>query len=471
MILLRLSRGLAGTKEAFRAWYGNIGCLRSYFKEQNLVVCTATATSDTKSKIFEVLDMSKEKTVCIEKSPERSNLVYSFHYIDNDLELQNIFNEVITEVQEKGGKCARTIIYCQTRKQAALVWRAFKVSLGKGMYVNGTMQAKDSFVEMFHSGTPDTSKQHILKSVSFPDGHVRVLICTIAFGMGIDIKAARKVIHFGPSQTVESYLQECGRVGRDGVQSQCILFYNGLLTSRCSADMKELINNKDRCHRRKILKHFSGDHEIVVEGCQCCNVCTQECLCSGMKGGCAKTFQYNFSSCETPYTYVNQRIITNEMKKKLKIKLLAYGDTLGKGASKQVLFPNLHMEFGSVQITQIIDNAHKLFSVMDIMNCVEIWRSEHALEVLKILSELFKDVDIPELVMDCSDDLVDDIIDTDWMDIRDDSAADLMSLQDSFSEMSQNTSEMYLSTAGKLLDTSAVIRDIANEATAFYNSH
>ncbi len=179
-----------------------------------------------KWKIFEVLVLCKEKTFSIQKSPERFNLLYSFQYIDNDLELQNIFIEVISGVKEKGEKSTRTIIYCETRKQAALVWRAFQVALGKDMYVNGTMQAKDSLVEMFHSGTPETSKQHILKfSVSLPDGHVRVLICTIAFGMGIDIKAARKVIHFGPSQTVESYLQECGRVGRDGGQSQCILFF------------------------------------------------------------------------------------------------------------------------------------------------------------------------------------------------------------------------------------------------------
>ena len=113
MTLLRLSRGLAGTKEAFRALYGNIGYLRSYFKEQNLVVCTATATSDTKRKIFEVLDMSKEKTVCIEIY---SNLVYSFHYIDNDLELQNIFNEVIIEVQEKGWKCGKNYYLLPNKK-------------------------------------------------------------------------------------------------------------------------------------------------------------------------------------------------------------------------------------------------------------------------------------------------------------------------------------------------------------------
>ena len=388
-------------------------------------MCTATATLDTKRKIFEVLDLNKEKTFSIEKSPERFNLLYSFQYIDNDLELQNIFNEVISGVKEKGEKSTRTTIYCQTRKQAALVWRAFQVALGKDMYVNGTMQAKDSLVEMFHSGTPETSKQHILKSVSLPDGHVRVLICTIAFGMGIDIKAARKVIHFGPSQTVESYLQECGRVGRDGEQSQCILFYNGLLASRCSAGMKELINNKEKCHRRGILKHFSGDHEIVIEGCQCCNVCAQDCLCSGIKGGCSKTFLHNFSSCQIPYTYVNRRMITNEQKKELKSKLVAYGDALGNGAAKQVLFPNVHMEFGSLQISQIIDNACKLFSVMDIMNRVEIWRSEHALGVLKNFSELFGDIDIPELAMDFDDDLVDDTVDSDWMDIRDDSSADL----------------------------------------------
>ena len=74
------------------------------------------------------------------------------------------------------------------------------------MYVSGSQLPEESFVEMFHAGTPETSKQHILNSLSTA---VRALICTIAFGMGIDIKAARTVIHFGPSKNVEYYLQEC----------------------------------------------------------------------------------------------------------------------------------------------------------------------------------------------------------------------------------------------------------------------
>ena len=115
---------------------------------------TATATLDTKRKIFEVLDLDKEKTFTIEKSPERSNLVYSFQYIDNDMEIQNIFNEIISEVREKAEKCTKTIIYSQTRKQTAVVWRAFQVALGNAMYTDSTMEARNAMVEVFHSGTP-----------------------------------------------------------------------------------------------------------------------------------------------------------------------------------------------------------------------------------------------------------------------------------------------------------------------------
>lgn len=61
-----------------------------------MIVCTATATVDTKKKIFAVLNVNEEETVCIERSPDRSNIVYSHHYIDNDLEFQTIFGNIIS---------------------------------------------------------------------------------------------------------------------------------------------------------------------------------------------------------------------------------------------------------------------------------------------------------------------------------------------------------------------------------------
>jgi superfamily II DNA helicase RecQ len=96
-----------------------------------MIVCTATATVDTKKKIFAVLNLNDETTVGIERSPERSNIVYSSHYIDNDLEFQTIVGNIIKEIQGKKDECTRTVIYCQTRKQTAVIWRAFKLALGK----------------------------------------------------------------------------------------------------------------------------------------------------------------------------------------------------------------------------------------------------------------------------------------------------------------------------------------------------
>lgn len=126
-------------------------------------------------------------------------------YIDNDLELSDVFSSVITEVRQRKEKTTKTLVYCQTRKQAAILWRAFKLALGKDMYIGETMLSTDCIIEMFHAGTPESSKKHILKYICIADSdsHMRVLICTIAFGMGIDCKGAHRVIHFGPSQNIE----------------------------------------------------------------------------------------------------------------------------------------------------------------------------------------------------------------------------------------------------------------------------
>ena len=111
----------------FRTWYGNLGKLRSLFTDVNLIVCTATATTSTKSKIFDVLDLRMQKTFCIQKSPERPNIAFSFQYVENHIELSDLFHDIILEVKEKKPNCSKTLIYCQTRKQAAIIQESIQV--------------------------------------------------------------------------------------------------------------------------------------------------------------------------------------------------------------------------------------------------------------------------------------------------------------------------------------------------------
>ena len=79
---------------------------------------------------------------------------------------------------------------------------------------------------------------------------------------------------------------------------------------------------------------------------------------------------------------------------------------------RQVLYPNMFVEFGSLQIDQIIESRTKLFSVPDIMNCVEIWRKEYTHDILKISSQILGDID--DLPVQLVDTNLGDALDTDW---------------------------------------------------------
>ena len=106
---------------------------------------------------------------------------------------------------------------------------------------HGATNPQNRLVDMYHAGTPQTVKDHLCNIMSQDNAHLRVLISTVAFGMGVNCKKVRRVIHFGPSKTVEMYAQESGRAGRDGLPSSRILLYNGLLSVHCDQDMKKYL--------------------------------------------------------------------------------------------------------------------------------------------------------------------------------------------------------------------------------------
>lgn len=323
-------RGLnSDQKLPFRKYYGQLGELQSLCPDRcRIVIVTATATSATKQQILSSLNLNRQNVVFIEHSPDRPNLFYTTAYLDKNQPLQIAFGSLIKELETMGKDVPRTIIYCQTRKQCALLFSMFEIYLGNKLF-NGECKPKNRLVEMYHASTPDSVKQHVTDNMATSEGHMRVLISTVAFGMGVNCKKVRRIIHFGPSKTVEMYIQECGRAGREGEASSCILLHNGLLGAHCDIDVKSYIQT-ELCLRKKLMVHFSQSESISQSNHtplhNCCKNCHYKCDC----GECPELWNLATETDDFPNSYFLKkqhksqftRVVTNESKAVLQEKLI-----------------------------------------------------------------------------------------------------------------------------------------------------
>ena len=128
------------------------------------------------------------------------------------------------------------------------------------------------------------------------------------------------------------------------------------------------------------------------------------------------------------------RPVSHEQKKLLKAKLRDFRNHLIKEQTQKlsntVSLPNVLLEFGNTQIVSIIENSYKIFTICDVKKYVEVWREQHACGVLKVLGEVFGDIDdVPDL----SDIVCEELLGAmDWDEIHDDSS--LFSMMDSQDE-------------------------------------
>ena len=371
-----------------------------------------------------MLNLDVITTFSIEKPPLRTNISYNFVYVRKEQSLENILAELIEEVKLQGKDIARCIIFCQTRKQCSRVYRMFQVALGSNIFLNGSSNYEESLIHMFHAGSPPSVKTHAVSEMTKTDSCLRILICTIAFGMGIDCKGVYRSIHFGPSHSIDNLVQETGRLGRDGNQCFCYILYNGLLMAHCDAEIKELVATEG-CRTRFITQLYpTNDTSFLQKGCLCCDWCSKKCTCIDHESFNHMSFQKELLVCEKKCV-PQKRFVTNDQQNQLKKKLLQYRDSLLPSSTAEFIpvgSTGIFFEFGHYQIAQVLQNCDHLFTIVDIVDCVEIWRNVHANNIFSAMSEVFDDMDASNFPLLLSEENFQDmeVIDDDWEILRDD---------------------------------------------------
>lgn len=217
----------------FRPVYRRLGMFRALLGRPPTIALTGSATPAARADILSVLRIPDAHVVVT--SFDRPNLRFAVRRVADDRERFQLIRSLVR------GAAGASIIYTPTRRLTELVTRALlRTSVRAAPY---------------HAGLCTEVRQRVLRA--FLADRVTVIVATSAFGMGIDKPDVRRVLHWGPPRTLESYYQEAGRSGRDGNVSDCVVLWRpqDFSWGNVSATMRRYVEAR-RNHRQLILEYF-----------------------------------------------------------------------------------------------------------------------------------------------------------------------------------------------------------------------
>ncbi|MBA0036645.1 ATP-dependent DNA helicase RecQ [Pantoea sp. BIGb0393] len=246
----------------FRPEYGSIGQLRQHFPHLPVMALTATADETTRNDIAHLLQMD-DPLIQI-SSFDRPNIRYTL------VEKFKPTEQLLRYVQDQRGKSG--IIYCNSR--------------AKVEDTAARLQSRGLSVGAYHAGIDSAQRASVQEAFQRDD--LQIVVATVAFGMGINKPNVRFVVHFDIPRNIESYYQETGRAGRDGLPAEAMMLYDPAdmawlrkcLEEKVPGPLQDIERHKlnamgafaeaQTCRRLVLLNYFGEGRQQQCDNCDIC---------------------------------------------------------------------------------------------------------------------------------------------------------------------------------------------------------
>lgn len=247
----------------FRPDYKSLSILKTQFPRVPIVALTATATQRVQNDLIEMLHIPR----CVKfvSTVNRPNLFYMVK--EKSSVGKVVIDEIAEFIQESYPNNESGIVYCFSRKECEQVAKE--------------LRERGISADYYHADMDVNAREKV--HMRWSNNKLQVIVGTVAFGMGINKPDVRFVIHHSLSKSMETYYQESGRAGRDGLPSECLLYFRPGDAPRQSSmvfyensglqnlyDIVRYCLSKRQCRRSAFFHHFA---EPLQECNGMCDIC------------------------------------------------------------------------------------------------------------------------------------------------------------------------------------------------------